>query len=157
MREGWTRDQVFMKSETTIRFIFLAIVVVACHSSNVVYLENKNISAELMPSKSIDASTIDSSYVFGFDTVWRENKPYRIGPNPFAPTLNITFQIARDDSVTIGFTNLLGVSIAEPFRMFLKKGYYIFHPTREDFPSGVYISACIIGKTKWTKKIMFMR
>jgi len=135
----------------------LSLATLGCTSSSKIHIENSMITADLERLHSFREVDPDSSFAERFDTLWKFEKPILVArPNPYEPTIIISFYLANDDSVTIYYVDGSRSIIGDPFRFLLKKGNYRFTPNLRKFPSGVYNATCLIGKFRWTKKIMLM-
>ena len=141
-----------------IYFSIVLLLAVSCSSSRIIHLEGEGISADLVPLSGTREVVADSTFATTFDTILASGKPITIHrAQPYATTTNFDIHLAKDDSVSICYLDRGGGAIGKPLKAFLQKGSYSYKLDQFGFPSGVYLNICIIGGTKWSKRIMVLR
>ena len=139
-------------------FIIASLLAVSCSSSRIIHLEGEGISADLTPLSGAREVVADSTFATTFDTIWASGKPITVyRAQPYAPTTSFDIHLAKDDSVSICYLDRGSGAIGKPLKVFLPKGTYSYKLDQFEFPSGVYLNICIIGRTKWSKRIIVLR
>lgn len=119
---------------------------------------NEMMRAKFVRLDDTNGIILDSTFVTTFDTVWRFDTPYRIAHSGvYAPTTSFGIHLSKDDSVVVYYLDRVGSAIGKPFKVFLQKGTYRYELDPFALSSGVYLNICLIGNTKWTKKILLVR
>ncbi len=70
-----------------------------------------------------------------------------IYPNPFLDKISFSFEIEKEEVVSIRISNLMGKKLGKDINnKILKKGMYTFSWDTTDFPKGIYFYTITIGK-----------
>jgi len=78
-------------------------------------------------------------------------------PNPFNPTTTITYQIPKNDHVTVKVYDILGREVATLVNQFQKVGKYNVELNAANLASGVYMYSIQTTDYRNTKKMILMK
>ena len=78
-------------------------------------------------------------------------------PNPFNPSTTISFTIPQAGNVILKVFNAIGEEVSTITNGFLEAGEYSFNFNAEGLTSGTYIYRLSIGKTTFTRKMLFLK
>lgn len=90
-------------------------------------------------------------------TIPKEFKLFQNYPNPFNPTTQISYQIPKDELVTLKVYNSLGEEIKTLVNHHQSKGRYSVTFNAKNLPSGIYIYKLQSGEFSSTKKMLLTK
>jgi hypothetical protein len=78
-------------------------------------------------------------------------------PNPFSPSTSISYNLPRDEYVTIVIYDINGRSLDTLVHEDQHIGTHLVHPNMQSYKSGVYYYRLITPDTSITKKMIFLK
>ena len=78
-------------------------------------------------------------------------------PNPFNPSTQITYTLAKDSEVTLSIYDMLGTKVAELVNAKQTAGSYMINFNAKILSSGVYIYRIDTGNFTASKKLILMK
>ena len=78
-------------------------------------------------------------------------------PNPFNPTTNISFEVLKNDFISLTIYNNSGQFVENVFEGFVESGEYSFSFDASNLNSGVYYSVLNVGNITQRKKITLVK
>jgi len=106
------------------------------------------------------AKNICNPYLTSVENNLIENPSYLLGinyPNPFTGITTISFEIPKDEFVSIKVNNILGREIAELAGMRYSKGKHSIDFNAEDNPNGIYFYSMKAGTFSATQKMIIRK
>jgi len=78
-------------------------------------------------------------------------------PNPFNSQINISFELKKQDEITITIFNLNGQMVTEIFKGMKEPGYHVFIWDANNVSAGMYIIKMGAGSFVGVKKCLILK